>query len=99
MKNTLTLVFVLILMAMTYYTVKASLDRSVLAAGDLLPDPWFQATLCDAYCGFLTFYCWVAYKESSWLGRIGWFSGDHALRQLRDGDLRIASALAAATRG
>lgn len=75
MKNTLTLVFVLILMAMTYYTVKASLDRSVLAAGDLLPDPWFQATLCDAYCGFLTFYCWVAYKESSWLGRIGWFVG------------------------
>ena len=54
MKSTLTLVFVLILMAMTYYTVKASLDRSVLAAGDLLPDPWFQATLCDAYCGFLT---------------------------------------------
>ncbi len=34
--------------------------------------PWFLATLADAYWGFLTFYLWVAYKERSWLGRIGW---------------------------
>ena len=75
MKRTLALVFFLILAAMTAVTANAVMDRSVFAAGNLLPDPWFQATLCDAYCGFLTFYCWVAYKETSWLSRIGWFVG------------------------
>lgn len=34
--------------------------------------PWFIATLFDAYWGFLTFYCWVAYKEVSWASRILW---------------------------
>ncbi|MFT8117585.1 DUF1475 family protein, partial [Salmonella enterica subsp. enterica serovar Typhimurium] len=24
------------------------------------------------YWGFLTFYCWVAWKETSWTGRIVW---------------------------
>ncbi|MDI1311718.1 DUF1475 family protein [Prosthecobacter sp.] len=37
--------------------------------------PWFIATLFDTYWAFLTFYCWVAYKERSWLGRIGWLVG------------------------
>lgn len=35
-------------------------------------DPWFTATLFDAYCGFLTFYAWVFYKTPSWLGRVIW---------------------------
>jgi hypothetical protein len=34
--------------------------------------PWFIATLFDAYWGFLTFYCWLVYKEVSWLARIAW---------------------------
>ena len=34
--------------------------------------PWFIATLFDAYWGFLTFYCWLFYKEVSWLARIAW---------------------------
>ncbi len=29
--------------------------------------------MADAYCGFLTFYAWVFYKERSALGRAGWF--------------------------
>ena len=37
--------------------------------------PWFIATLFDTYWAFLTFYCWVAYKERSWLARIGWLLG------------------------
>lgn len=37
--------------------------------------PWFIATLFDTYWAFLTFYCWVAYKERSWIGRIGWLLG------------------------
>ena len=34
--------------------------------------PWFIATLFDAYWGFLTFYCWLSYKEVSWLARVAW---------------------------
>ena len=34
--------------------------------------PWFIATLCDAYWGFITFYVWVAWKERSLGGRVLW---------------------------
>ena len=34
---------------------------------------WTIATLMDAYCGFLTFYVWVLFKEARWLPRIAWF--------------------------
>jgi hypothetical protein len=34
--------------------------------------PWFIATLADAYWGFITFYCWVCYKEISWVRRLLW---------------------------
>jgi len=34
--------------------------------------PWFIATLFDTYFAFLTFYCWVAYKETSVIARIVW---------------------------
>ncbi|PTU31251.1 DUF1475 family protein [Stenotrophobium rhamnosiphilum] len=35
-------------------------------------NPWFVATLLDAYFGFLWFWAWVAYKERSWLSRVIW---------------------------
>jgi predicted permease len=34
--------------------------------------PWFIATLFDTYFAFLTFYVWVAYKETSRLARLLW---------------------------
>jgi len=34
--------------------------------------PWFIATLFDTYFGFLTFYVWLAYRETSWFARVGW---------------------------
>lgn len=34
--------------------------------------PWFIATLFDTYFAFLTFWAWVAYKETSNLARIAW---------------------------
>jgi len=37
--------------------------------------PWFIATLFDAYLAFLTFYLWVAYKETSNLARFLWLIG------------------------
>ena len=63
-----------ILAAMLAVTTYASLDRSILNVGpELLTDPWFHATLADAYFGFVTFYVWVAYKEVSWVRRVLWF--------------------------
>ena len=34
--------------------------------------PWFIATLFDTYFAFLTFYAWVAYKETSKVARVAW---------------------------
>jgi len=42
---------------------------------DVVMHPWFIATLFDCYFGFLTFYTWLAYKETGWLARIGWLIG------------------------
>jgi len=39
----------------------------------MLSHPWTVATLWDAYLAFLTFYVWVAYKESRAWTRILWF--------------------------
>ncbi len=38
----------------------------------VITHPWFVATLFDTYFAFLTFYCWVAYKETSKVARIVW---------------------------
>ena len=35
-------------------------------------NPWFVATLFDAYFGFLWFWSWIAYKENSWTARLLW---------------------------
>jgi hypothetical protein len=35
--------------------------------------PWFIATLFDAYWGFITFYVWVCYKQTTLLARLAWF--------------------------
>ena len=34
--------------------------------------PWFIATLFDTYFAFLTFWAWVAYKETSHVARGAW---------------------------
>lgn len=38
-------------------------------------NPWFVATLFDAYFGFLWFWLWIAYKETSLAARGGWLVG------------------------
>lgn len=73
MRRALQALFTLILVVMLVLTVGASLDRSVfLALADLWPDPWFRATVADAYFAFLTFYVWVWYKEPGVGGRAAW---------------------------
>ncbi|MFG0334547.1 MAG: DUF1475 family protein [Maioricimonas sp. JB049] len=74
MRVVLTLVFGSFLIAILFATVVAMQDRSVFAVGEeLTSDPWFIATLVDAYLGFLTFYVWVAYRERRWPARLIWF--------------------------
>ena len=74
MRNFLIILFSIFLLAMLAMTIVASLDRSVFNVGqEMLQDKWFQATLLDAYLGFLTFYVWVAYKETTWAGKLIWF--------------------------
>jgi hypothetical protein len=71
---TLRILFLAILAGMLAVTVHASLDRGVFEAGaELWPDPWFRATLADAYFGFLTVFAWIAYKEPTWGRRFLWF--------------------------
>lgn len=79
----LRILFLVILLVMIVVTVRATLERGVLEAGRALwPDRWFQATLADAYCGFLTFFAWVAYKERSMTARSLWLVAILALGNL-----------------
>jgi len=74
MKAALITLFGAILLAMLAVTTYASLDRSIMnVRPELLSDPWFHATLCDAYFGFFTFYAWVFYKETCPGRRTLWF--------------------------
>ena len=62
-----------VLIIMIWLTSEASLDRSVLvAASDLWTDPWFRATLFDAYFAFLAVYVWIWFRERSMVRRLAW---------------------------
>ena len=66
--------FLVILASMLWVTSWASLRCPLFAIPhDVVGHPWFIATLFDAYWGFVTFYVWVAFKQTSWLARIAWF--------------------------
>lgn len=65
--------FVLVLVAMTWVTVEASLDSNVLEGGARVwADPWGRATLFDAYFAFLTIFLWIAWRERTTLRRVSW---------------------------
>lgn len=74
MKALLTAICLAVLAVMLYVTVTASLHEDVITATLLLwPDPWFRATLADAYCGFLFFWLWVAWRERTAVRAVLWF--------------------------
>lgn len=73
LKATLLALFGLIFLLMVAVTGWASWRQPLWSAGYLFGEPWFVATLLDAYCGFITFYAWVAYKEKHALPRVLWF--------------------------
>ena len=71
----LRILFAAILVAMLAVTIGASLQQGLFEAGaELWPNPWFKATLADAYFGFITVYAWIAYRERTWIGRAAWFA-------------------------
>ena len=74
MKTVLTFICLAVLALMLFVTTSASLHQDIVTAGRMLwPDPWFRATLADAYCGFFFFYLWLFYREKGVASRIVWF--------------------------
>ncbi|WP_409479484.1 DUF1475 family protein [Pseudobdellovibrio sp. HCB154] len=74
MKKNLILFFSLVLLAMLAVTTWASTHENIIAAiKRLIVEPWMVATLFDAYFGFLTFFLWVVFKESSAFKKLIWF--------------------------
>ncbi len=74
MKGFLKLLFAAIFVFMSVMTVRTSLQVSLWSAmGAFAASPWSMAALYDAYCGFLTFFCWVAWRERGLGVKILWF--------------------------
>jgi hypothetical protein len=76
MRRTLILLFGWILISLLGYTIWASTQQPVWAWQGLVSEPdrwWTIATLIDAYYGFITFFVWVCFKESTAASRAGWF--------------------------
>lgn len=74
MKAFLNTVCLAVLAIMLYVTISASLQQDLISATrQLWPDLWFRATLADAYCGFLFFWLWVAWREQSPAKGVLWF--------------------------
>ncbi len=74
MKPFLKLLFGFIFVFMVVMTVRTSLHQSLLDARPaFIASPWAVATLYDAYFGFITFFCWLAWRERSTGARVLWF--------------------------
>jgi hypothetical protein len=66
--------FLVVLASMLWVTTRASLQQSLFAIPrEVITNPWFIATLFDAYWAFITFYVWMAWKEQSLAARLLWF--------------------------
>lgn len=68
--------FSIVLVSMLWVTSWASMQCALWETPRAVAThPWFIATLFDTYWGFLTFYCWLAYKERAWMAKILWLVG------------------------
>ena len=76
----LRVLFSVILASMVCVTTWAALQCPLFAVPKAVAmHPWFIATLFDAYWGFVTFFVWVFFKQSSWTARFAWFVAVMAL--------------------
>jgi hypothetical protein len=74
MKVFLKLLFGFIFVFMVTMTIRTSLQQSLWGARPaFMASPWSMATLYDAYFGFLTFFCWLAWRERSTARKVAWF--------------------------
>lgn len=65
---------VVVIASMLWVTGWASLQCPLFAVPrEVFTHPWFIATMFDAYWGFLTFFVWVCYKQTSTTARTAWF--------------------------
>lgn len=72
MKLFLKALFAFVFLFMVVMTVRTSLQVPIWQAS-FTGNVWAWATLYDAYFGFLTFFCWVAWRERSLALKIVWF--------------------------
>jgi hypothetical protein len=69
----LRIAFACVLLTMLCATSWASLQCALWKTPQsVVMHPWFIATMFDTYFGFLTFYAWLAYRETGWFARIAW---------------------------
>ena len=74
MKAFLTLLCLAMIAVMGRLAWSAIQHQDMISANRLLlPDPWYRVLLVDAYCGFLWFWLWVAWREQSVLRGGVWF--------------------------
>lgn len=67
-------IFGAIFIVMVAVNLRAAMAMNIVDSVHLFDaNPWAVATLYDAYCGFLTFYIWVAYKEPAGWAKLLWF--------------------------
>ncbi len=65
--------FLIVLASMLAVTSWASYRCPLFAVPrEVYEHPWFIATMADTYWGFLTFYVWVVYKQTSSVARGAW---------------------------
>lgn len=73
MRKLLFVLFFAIFIAMISITIAGMHHENLFTAGaQLWPDPWFRATLFDAYFAFTTFIVWVVYREKTIFMKIIW---------------------------
>ena len=66
--------FLVVIASMLCVTSWASLKCPMFSIPrEVYAHPWFIATLADAYWGFITFFVWVCFKQTTLLARLGWF--------------------------
>ena len=59
---------------MVVMTSRAGLQQNLFAVWpSYKANPWAMATLYDAYAGFITFFCWLAWRERSLGVKMVWF--------------------------
>lgn len=65
--------FIVVIASMLSVTSWASFHCPLFAIPrEVYTHPWFIATLFDAYWGFITFFIWVAFKQTNLFARLAW---------------------------